>query len=135
MNDSSPIAPFFMDNLFKDLNSISKNKQACSVHLTVFPVSKKTSIDVNLEKRMQLAQKITTIALSLRKQNQIRVRQPLEKITVPVLNSQMKKNIMTINGDMGAKQILEFNSDKVLKIEMDNKSVITDYNTQNSFII
>ena len=54
----------------------------------------------------------------------------------PILFShKMKKNIMTINGDMGAKQILEFNSDKVLKIEMDNKSVITDYNTQNSFII
>ena len=54
----------------------------------------------------------------------------------PILFShKMKKKIMTINGDMGAKQILEFNSDKVLKIEVDNKSVITDYNTQNSFII
>jgi len=94
---SAPIAPFFMDRLFQDLNSISNLQSATSVHLADFPKSDSTKIDTDLERKMQLAQNITSLALSLRKKEMIRVRQPLQKIMIPVLNSKMQEDIEAIS--------------------------------------
>ncbi|MFW6290100.1 MAG: class I tRNA ligase family protein [Mariniphaga sp.] len=77
---SAPIAPFFSDRLYTDLNSVSKRSDALSVHLTDFPVAKDAFIDSDLEERMQLAQMISSLVLGLRKKVNIRVRQPLQKI-------------------------------------------------------
>jgi isoleucyl-tRNA synthetase len=93
---SSPIAPFFMDNLFLDLNSVCKKWSVESVHLSDFPNVNTAAINIDLEDKMQLAQKITTLALSLRKKEQIRVRQPLQKIMVPIINAKMGANIKAV---------------------------------------
>ncbi len=93
---AAPIAPFFMDQLFQDLNNISNKHTARSIHLANFPKSDNTKIDADLEHRMQLAQNITSLALSLRKKERLRVRQPLQKIMIPVLNSKMKTNIQAV---------------------------------------
>ena len=93
---ASPLAPFFMDNLFCDLNSVVNKKNKTSVHLADFPKSKKSLINTDLEEKMQLAQTISNLSLSLRKKEQIRVRQPLQKILIPVLNSKMKEKIESV---------------------------------------
>ena len=93
---SSPIAPFFMDRLFIDLNSITNKHKEQSVHLTDFNDANEKLIDKNLEERMQLAQKISSMALSLRKKTNIRVRQPLNKIMIPVLNENLKNQIEAV---------------------------------------
>jgi len=90
---ASPIAPFFMDRLFMDLNGITQLESAESIHLSSFPVVNEMMIDKALEERMQLAQQISSMALSLRKKSNIRVRQPLSKIMIPVLNVNFKKQI------------------------------------------
>ena len=92
---SSPIAPFFMDQLFLDLNHHTENYK--SVHLTDFPKLSKELIDPSLERRMRLAQNITSLCLSLRKREKIRVRQPLSKIMVPVLDKDMEKDINQVS--------------------------------------
>ena len=94
---SAPIAPFFMDRLFQDLNTISKKNRITSVHLADFPKAEDNKIDADLERKMQLAQNITSLALSLRKKEMIRVRQPLKKIMIPILNPKMKKDIQAIS--------------------------------------
>lgn len=83
---SAPISPFFADRLFMDLNSITKKENVESVHLTDFPVYKESLIDKELEERMSLAQNISSLTLSLRKKVGINVRQPLNKILLPVLD-------------------------------------------------
>ncbi len=93
---SSPIAPFFMDRLYQDLNNISKKNAATSIHLTDWNIANKNEIDTKLEERMQLAQNFSSMVLSLRKQTKIRVRQPLQKIMIPVNNEQMKLQIEKI---------------------------------------
>ncbi|MDC0249391.1 isoleucine--tRNA ligase [Flavobacteriales bacterium] len=94
---SAPIAPFFMDRLFQDLNSLSKIRSAESVHLTNFPKSDNKKINSELERKMQLAQNITSLTLSLRKKEMIRVRQPLQKIMVPISNKHMKQDINDVS--------------------------------------
>jgi len=84
---SSPIAPFFMDRLFCDLNRITKGIDVESVHLALFPAANGAHINNLLEQKMQLAQQVTSMVLSLRKKEQIKVRQPLQKIMIPVLNA------------------------------------------------
>ena len=93
---ASPIAPFYADCLFRDLNSVTQRQNAESVHLTKMPVADESLIDNALETRMQLAQKICSLTLSLRKKNNIRVRQPLEKIMLPVSGSEQKKQIEAV---------------------------------------
>ncbi|MBI9039458.1 MAG: isoleucine--tRNA ligase [Bacteroidales bacterium] len=93
---SSPIAPFFMDKLFNDLNKITGKVNVSSIHLTEFISPDEKLIDKGLEERMQLAQKISSMALSLRKKTNIRVRQPLNKIMIPVLNDESKNQIEAI---------------------------------------
>ena len=94
---SAPIAPFFMDRLFQDLNTISKKYDITSVHLANFPKADNSMIDADLERKMQLAQNITSLALSLRKKEMIRVRQPLQKIMIPILNPKMQQDIEAIS--------------------------------------
>lgn len=92
----SPIAPFFMERLFTDLNEVTGKIKADSVHLTDFPVSDEKQIDVDLEERMELAQKISSMILSLRKRSNIRVRQPLNMIMIPILNEQEKAQLKAV---------------------------------------
>ncbi len=93
---ASPIAPFYMDRLFNDLNAVSGIEDVDSVHLTLMPIANEDHIDKKLEERMQLAQKITTLVLSLRKRNNIRVRQPLQKIMIPVSSDDFKDQLKAI---------------------------------------
>jgi len=93
---SAPIAPFFSDRLYTDLNEVTGREKALSVHLTTFPESDTRIIDAELEHRMQLAQKISSMVLSLRKKVFIRVRQPLARIMIPVQNQQIVNQISAI---------------------------------------
>jgi isoleucyl-tRNA synthetase len=92
----SPIAPFFMDQLFCDLNIVSKRFTATSVHLVDFPIVKEVWIDEALESQMDIAQRTSSLVLALRKKEKIRVRQPLQKIMVPVLNKKFADNLLHI---------------------------------------
>src|SRR5690606_31457388 len=76
----SPIAPFFSDRLYLDLNAVTGKEQADSVHLADFPAYHNALVDKDLEERMALAQDISSLTLSLRKKTGINVRQPLAKI-------------------------------------------------------
>jgi isoleucyl-tRNA synthetase len=89
----SPIAPFFMDQLFTDLNSVSKRHAVESVHLADFPEVDSTLINGDLEDQMDIAQRISSLVLALRKKEKIRVRQPLQKIMVPVLSQTFADNL------------------------------------------
>jgi isoleucyl-tRNA synthetase len=93
---ASPIAPFFMERLYVDLNTVTSRIEADSVHLTDFPKANEQYIDKNLEERMELAQKISSMVLSLRKKTNIRVRQPLNKIMIPLLNNSFKDKIEAV---------------------------------------
>jgi isoleucyl-tRNA synthetase len=92
----SPIAPFFMDQLFCDLNSVSKRYSATSVHLADFPKADNGLINTSLEAQMDIAQRTSSLVLALRKKEKIRVRQPLQKIMVPLLNKTFSDNILHI---------------------------------------
>ena len=93
---SAPIAPFYMDRLYQDLNAVCKLEAASSVHLSDFPKANEALIDSALEHRMQKAQTISSLVLSLRKKEQIKVRQPLQRIMIPVLDAADKAEIELI---------------------------------------
>ena len=93
----SPIAPFFSEQLYRDLNNATGRNQAESVHLTDFPVADSKLIDKALEERMEAAQLVSSLVLSLRKKANIRVRQPLSKIMIPVANEEMKGQLEKIS--------------------------------------
>ena len=94
----APIAPFFMDRLYKDLVAVvSKNQVRASVHLTDFPQANKSLIDSDLEARMQKAQTISSLVLSLRQREKIKVRQPLQKIMIPVLDAEAREEIKAVS--------------------------------------
>ena len=95
---SSPIAPFYSDQLFNDLNRVAKRHSAKSVHLTIFPIVDINAIDTDLEERMSIAQKVSSMVLSLRKKENIKVRQPLQKIMVPVLDKDFARRIEAVKG-------------------------------------
>ena len=90
---SAPIAPFFTDRLFTDLNSVTNRHKASSIHLSNFPKADEKLIDKELEERMELAQKISSMILSIRKKENLKVRQPLNKIQIPVLDEHTRKQI------------------------------------------
>jgi isoleucyl-tRNA synthetase len=94
---SSPIAPFFSEQLYRDLNNVTGRNKAESVHLTDFPIADKSLIDKALEERMEAAQLISSLVLSLRKKANIRVKQPLSKIMIPVANEEMKTQIEKVS--------------------------------------
>ena len=89
----APIAPFFCDQLFRNLNGLTKRFEATSIHHIDFPKADLSKIDAALEIRMQLAQDICSLVLSIRKKVNIKVRQPLQKILIPVLDPAMKLSI------------------------------------------
>jgi len=93
---AAPIAPFFMERLFVDLNKVSRNLEEDSVHLTVFPEADISMIDQDLEERMELAQKVSSLVLSIRKKMNIRVRQPLQKILIPLPADRMKEQLEAV---------------------------------------
>ncbi|NQV03118.1 MAG: isoleucine--tRNA ligase [Bacteroidia bacterium] len=90
---SSPIAPFFCDRMFIDLNTLTGRYPVDSVHLTTFPVADETMIDKPLEERMELAQKISSMVLSIRKKIHIRVRQPLNRILLPIQAPELQEQV------------------------------------------
>ena len=93
---ASPIAPFFMDRLFMDLNSSTHKKDVSSVHLCEFPISNNIEIDASLEGRMLIAQRLSSLVLGLRKKEKIRVRQPLARILVPALSDEFSNSVTEI---------------------------------------
>jgi isoleucyl-tRNA synthetase len=127
---SSPVAPFYADKLFRDLNFATGKDTSASVHLSDFPVADEKIINKQLEARMELAQRISSLVLSLRKGSKIRVRQPLSRIMVPVLNEEFQKNVEAIKdlilSEVNVKEI-EFLTDSsgilVKKIKPNFKSL------------
>ena len=89
----APIAPFFSERVFLDLNAVTKRHNVESVHHLGFPEVHEEMIDKSLEERMQLAQKICSMVLGLRKKSNLRVRQPLQKIVIPVRDEAMRAQI------------------------------------------
>ena len=93
---SAPLAPFFMDQLFRDLNAVTNKHKVESVHLSDFPAVNESAIDTDLEQRMELAQSFSSMVLSLRKKYKIKVRQPLQKIMIPILDEKFKLQVEAI---------------------------------------
>jgi isoleucyl-tRNA synthetase len=93
----APVAPFFMDKLYQDLTLNTKIEQFSSVHLALFPEFVEKYVDKSLERRMQNAQTISSLVLSLRKKEMIKVRQPLQKVMIPILNSDFKAEIEAVS--------------------------------------
>jgi isoleucyl-tRNA synthetase len=94
---SSPIAPFYSDHLFRDLNKASGKRKEESIHLVDMPIADESKIDKDLEERMQMAQQYSSMVLSLRKKNKIRVRQPLNKVMIPILDEKFKNQVEKVN--------------------------------------
>ncbi len=93
---SAPIAPFFMDRLYQDLNAVTGKDKAESVHLSDFPVTDESKIDTDLVEKTHLAQSITSMVFSLRKKENIKVRQPLQKVMIPVLDKKTESQILAV---------------------------------------
>jgi isoleucyl-tRNA synthetase len=93
---AAPIAPFFMDKLYRDLTLATNTENFDSVHLTKFPVSVENFVDKSLESKMQKAQIISSLVLSLRKKEMIKVRQPLQKVMIPVLDAIFRGEIEAV---------------------------------------
>ena len=117
----APIAPFFMDRLYLDLNKVTNKESFESVHLADFPVADKSAIDKVLERKMENAQTISSLVLSLRAKEKIKVRQPLQKIMIPVDNQSQKEEIHAVSAlikhEVNVKEIelLEDASDILVK--------------------
>ena len=94
---AAPIAPFFMDNLYRDLTKNVSSNEISSVHLAEFPEADVSWIDADLERKMQKAQNISSMVLSLRKKEMIKVRQPLQKIMIPVMDEQDRNDIEAVS--------------------------------------
>jgi len=92
----APIAPFYSERLFTDLNNVSHKENVKSVHHSLFPAFDEKQINPVLEERMDLAQRITSLTLALRKKVSIRVRQPLNKILIPILDENLKHQIDSV---------------------------------------
>ena len=92
----APIAPFYADRLYQDLTQVTGRGTAQSVHLATFPECDKAAVDSELEYRMELAQKISSMVLALRKKEQLIVRQPLQKIAIPTTDDTMKARIEAV---------------------------------------
>lgn len=94
---SAPIAPFFMDRLYRDLTQATHKETFDSVHLADFPEYADNFVDKSLESRMEKAQTISSLVLSLRKKEMIKVRQPLQKVMIPVLDAKQKAEIEAVS--------------------------------------
>ena len=92
----APIAPFYADRLYMDLTSVTERDNVVSVHLANFPVADESLIDKELEARMQMAQDVTSMVLALRRKVNIKVRQPLQCIMVPVVDEEQRRHIEAV---------------------------------------
>jgi isoleucyl-tRNA synthetase len=92
----APISPFFSDEIFVNLNAVTGKHKEASVHHVLYPNAKEELIDTALEERMQLAQDASSLVLSLRKKANIKVRQPLQKVLIPVLNPGMEQQLQKV---------------------------------------
>ncbi len=90
---AAPFAPFMMDRIFRDLNAVSGRHTESSVHLSTYPKADERLIDSSLEEMMSLAQRVSSMVLALRRKVSIKVRQPLTKILIPVLDPAMARHI------------------------------------------
>lgn len=90
------VAPFYMDRLYKDLNKATRKESSESVHLADFPVSNTAFIDQKLERQMEKAQVVSSLVFSLRKKERIKVRQPLQRVMIPVLDEVQKEEILAV---------------------------------------
>lgn len=117
----APVAPFFADWLFNNLNEVTGRFESISVHHTDFPKVDESLIDTDLEKRMQLAQDASSLILSVRKKVNIKVRQPLQKVFIPALDASMAKRIKNVEEIIKAEtnvkevDILEAHNDFIRK--------------------
>jgi isoleucyl-tRNA synthetase len=106
----APIAPFFMDKLYRDLTLATQSEKYDSVHLAKFPVSVENYVNKMLESKMQKAQTISSLVLSLRKKEMIKVRQPLQKVMIPVLDENQRLEIEAVSdlikAEVNVKEIL-----------------------------
>ncbi len=127
---TSPIAPFYMDKLYRDLNTFTRKYPDESVHLGEFPAWDNALIDPKLEERMEIAQRVSSMILSLRRKVNIKVRQPLRKIMVPVLDNGFEKQFRDVENlilsEVNVKEV-EFLTDAsnilVKKIKPDFKTL------------
>jgi len=117
----APIAPFFMDKLYLDLNSVTKKETFESVHLAEFPKFDASFVDKSLERKMEAAQTISSLVLSLRAKEKIKVRQPLQKIMIPIDSESQKEEVLAvadlIKSEVNVKeiQVLDDASDILVK--------------------
>ena len=93
----APIAPFYADRLYQDLDKTSGKEKYASVHLAYFPNADKSFVDPPLEEKMQLAQRIVSLVLSIRKKEKIKVRQPLKRVLIPALDNNEKRAIEEVS--------------------------------------
>ena len=136
---ASPIAPFITDQLYRNLK---ENEEGISVHLADFPKANEAWIDTDLEEKINIAQKVSSLALSLRKKEKIKVRQPLQKIMVPVLDKDFGRRIADVQdlilGEVNIKEI-EFLEDTagvlVKKIKPNFKTIGKKYGKHMKAII
>ena len=94
---SAPIAPFFMDQLYRDLVNATGSEDFASIHLANFPVSVENFVDKSLESKMMKAQTVSSLVLSLRKKEMIKVRQPLQKVMIPILDENQRAEIEAVS--------------------------------------
>jgi len=92
----SPVAPFFADWLYRNLNEVTGQEDHPSVHLSLFPVADASIVQKSLEEKMEYAQRIASMVLSLRKKERIRVRQPLPRILIPVVDDHFRTQIEAV---------------------------------------
>ncbi|MFR9497160.1 MAG: isoleucine--tRNA ligase [Rikenellaceae bacterium] len=95
---SAPFAPFISDRIFRDLNAVSGLNTETSVHLSQFPVADESLLDAELEANMAIAQRVSSMVLALRRKVNIKVRQPLTKILIPVLDADVARHIKSVEG-------------------------------------
>ncbi len=115
----APVSPFFADWLFQNLNDVTGRSEFKSVHFTLFPRANSAFIDLDLEERMKLAQNASSLILSIRKKINIKVRQPLKKALIPVMNQGMKLQLESV-GDLIRSEV---NIKEIEYLEPDNEFI------------
>jgi isoleucyl-tRNA synthetase len=116
---TAPISPFFVDAIFNNLNVVTGRFEEKSVHHTIFPMANELAIDPKLEERMQMAQDASSLILSIRKKVNIKVRQPLQKVLIPVLNPAMKEQLLKVEDLIRA----EVNVKEIKYLDPDNQFI------------
>ncbi|MBK0369774.1 isoleucine--tRNA ligase [Flavobacterium agrisoli] len=118
---SAPIAPFFMDQLYRDLTGATNTEKFSSVHLAEFPKYVENFVNKTLEGKMQKAQTISSLVLSLRKKEMIKVRQPLQKVMIPVLDEDQRSQIEAVSdlvkAEVNVKEIVLLNDDSGILVK------------------